>query len=150
MASDQVSVGKALPRIESAKAMTGREVSITWRSGETQIVDLSPALSSHRAFVKLRSDDQLFSALRVSEFGDCLEWPDGAELPATWIEELADLPLGNIEFREAMDKLNMSLDGMAARLGIARRLVADYRRDKPIPKAVALATRYLLTQRKAG
>jgi len=49
-----------------------------------------------------------------------------------------------------MDALQMSLDGMAARLGIARRLVADYRKDKPIPKTVALATRYLLEQRKAS
>jgi len=37
------------------------------------------------------------------------------------------------------------LDGMAARLGVARRLIADYRKDKPIPKVVALATRQLLS-----
>ena len=48
-----------------------------------------------------------------------------------------------------MDRLHLTLDGMAARLGVARRLVADYRKDKPIPKHIALATRYLL-ERKAG
>jgi hypothetical protein len=50
-----------------------------------------------------------------------------------------------------MDELTLSLDGMAAQLGIARRLVADYRKDKPIPKSIALAVRYLVEhQRKAG
>lgn len=143
----RIEVGNPLPGIVAAVPLEDRKVQITWRSGDVQTVDLWPALASHRAFVKLRTDDQHFSALRVSEFGDCLEWPDGAELPATWIEELADSPLGNLEFRQAMDDLNMSLDGMAARLGIARRLVADYRRDKPIPKVIALATLYLLSRR---
>ena len=123
---------------------------IVWEGGKTEIVDIMPALASHRAFVRLRTDDKLFRALRVSDFQDCLEWPDGAELPATWIEELTEAPFDNAEFRDAMDALQMSLDGMAARLGIARRLVADYRKDKPIPKTVALATRYLLEQRKAS
>jgi len=82
--------------------------------------------------------------MQVSEYGDCLEWEDGAELSAVWIEELAEESLNNAEFRDAMDKLNLTLDGMSARLGIARRLVADYRKDKPIPKHIALATKYLL------
>ena len=120
------------------------------RTGGTQLVDLTPALASHRAFVGLRLDDNAFRAFAVSEMGDALEWPDGAELPSTWIEELADASLDNAEFRDAMDTLQMSLDGMAARLGIARRLIADYRKDKPIPKHIALATRYLLEQRKAS
>jgi hypothetical protein len=33
---------------------------------------------------------------------------------------------------------------MAAALEISRRLVADYRKDKPIPRHIALATRYLI------
>ena len=40
--------------------------------------------------------------------------------------------------------------GSRYELHLARRLVADYRKDKPIPKTVALATRYLLEQRKAS
>ncbi|MFB9952628.1 hypothetical protein ACFFP0_27600 [Rhizobium puerariae] len=41
----------------------------------------------------------------------------------------------------------MSLEGMASALEISRRLVADYRKDKPIPRHVALATRYLVEHR---
>ena len=150
MADDRIAVGAPIPRIRSAEALDGRQVEIVWEDGRAEVIDLTPALASHRAFIRQRTDDELFRSLRVSEFHDCLEWPDGAELPATWIEELAETPLGNAEFREAMDKLEMSLDGMASRLGIARRLVADYRKNKPIPKTVALATRYLLEQRKAS
>ena len=150
MDSDVIAVGKPIPRITAVKPLDGRRVAVTWEGSSTQVVDLTPALFSHRAFVRLRSDDRLFREVRVSEYRDCLEWPDGSELPATWIEELADPPLDNAEFREAMDRLHMSLDGMAARLGVARRLIADYRKDKPIPKHIALATRYLLEQRKAG
>lgn len=150
MDDDRITVGAPIPRIRSAEPRDGRRVEIVWEDGRVEVVDLTPALASHRAFVRQRTDDELFRSFRVSDFHDCLEWPDGAELPAAWIEELVEAPLDNAEFRDAMDQLQMSLDGMASRLGIARRLVADYRRDKPIPKTVALATRYLLEQRKAG
>ncbi len=149
MDNDFISVGRPLPRIEGAVPGEGRTAHVTWKSGVTQLVDLAPALANHRVFVRLRTDDELFSKMKVSDYGDCLEWPDGAELSAMWIEELADAALDNAEFREAMDKLHLTLDGMAARLGIARRLVADYRKDKPIPKNIALATKYLLIRSAA-
>lgn len=149
MGNDYISVGRPLPRIADAAPGDGRTARITWNNGSTQWVDLAPALANHRAFVRLRSDDALFASMRVSEYGDCLEWSDGAELSAVWIEELADASLDNAEFRDAMEKLHLTLDGMAARLGIARRLVADYRKDKPIPKHIALATKYLLTRSAA-
>jgi hypothetical protein len=150
MVDEFVSAGRLLPRIATAEALAGREVRIVWSTGAEQVVDVAPALASHRAFVKLRGDDALFLTLKVSEYGDALEWADGSELAAIWVEDLAEASLGNEEFRDAMDQMNMSLDGMAAHLGIARRLVADYRKDKPIPKAVALATRHLLAMRGTG
>jgi hypothetical protein len=145
-----ISVGKPIPRISAARPLNGRLVEITWNSGKVEVVDLAPALASHRAYVRLRTDDAFFRTMRLSEFEDCLEWAGGIELSAVWIEELAEGVLGNDEFRDAMDRMNMSLDGMAAHLGVARRLVADYRKDKPIPRHIALATRYLMEQRKAS
>jgi hypothetical protein len=47
--------------------------------------------------------------------------------------------LSKEEFRAPMAQLDASLDEMAHRLGIARRLIAAYRKDKPIQPAVALA-----------
>jgi hypothetical protein len=47
------------------------------------------------------------------------------------------------EFRWIMQELNATLDSMAAALGVARRLFADYRKSKPIPRHIALAARML-------
>ncbi len=152
MTSDDeiIGVGRALPRIAKAEPLDERRVRLWWRgSADPVVVDVAPALASHRGFVALRTDDELFRSLKVSEYGDCLEWPGEIELSAVWIERLAEAVLDNEQFREAMDQLHVSLDGMAAHLGVSRRLVADYRKDKPIPKLVALATRYLLERRKA-
>ena len=140
-----------LPRIESAAALDARKILVAWRGGGREIVDVAPALSSKRIFIQLRTDDALFRTLRVNEDGNAVEWADGAELSAIWIERLAPSTIGNEEFRLAMDELGFSLDGMAARLGLSRRLIADYRKDKPIPQTVGLAVRYLIDQqRKAG
>ncbi|WIY54383.1 DUF2442 domain-containing protein [Devosia sp. YIM 151766] len=141
---DFVEVGAPMPVIRSAEAVGGFVLRIEWVDGRQEDIDVGPAILSHRAFVALRNDPAAFAAFTVWDRGDCLVWPDGQELSAVWIEELAPGKLDNAEFREAMAQLRLSLDGMAARLGIARRLVADYRKDRPIPKTVALATRYLL------
>lgn len=144
-----VGTGVPLPRIASVKPLDGRRLRVVWKSGETQDVDVGPALLSHRSFVRLRTDDALFQSARLDEFGDAVVWDDGSELAATWIHELSvPAELTNDEFRNAMDSLHMSLDGMAIRLGIARRLIAEYRKDRPIPRTVALATRHLVEHYK--
>ena len=143
-----IEVGAPLPRIDAAEPLAGRKVRIRWHGdNEPSIVDITPALASLRIFARLRTDDDLFRQLRVNEDGNALEWPDGAELSAVWIRRLDYGDLTNGQFRHAMAEMNMSLEGMAGHLGISRRLVADYRKDKPIPRYVALATRFLLSQR---
>lgn len=140
-----VGTGAPLPRIDTLRVLDGRVVHIEWQSGEKHDVDLSPALLSHRSFVRVRADDELFRTAAKDEFGDAIVWSDGSELSATWIYELAEPgSLSNDEFRSAMETLHMSLDGMAVRLGVARRLIAEYRKDRPIPRTVSLATRHLV------
>lgn len=149
--SEFIEAGAPLPRIRHARPEEGFCVRVEWEDGREEIIDLTPAIFSHRQFVVLRDDPQAFRRFHVRDRGDCLIWEGGQELSAEWIEQLAPSALANSEFRQAMKDLNLSLDGMAAGLGIARRLVADYRKDKPIPPAIALATRYLVgLQRKAG
>lgn len=146
-----VEVGGPMAVILRAKPLGQMRIRVDWQDGRQEDIDIGPAIHSHRAFVTLRQDPELFSAFEVRSRGDALVWPGGQELSADWIAELAPRELDNAEFREAMAQLRLSLDGMAMRLGIARRLVADYRKDKPIPRTVALATRYLLEhQHKAG
>jgi hypothetical protein len=139
-----VEAGSPMPAIHSARSVRDFVVLIEWDDGRVEEIDIAPALLSHRAYVALRTNRETFLDFKVRERGDSLVWANGAELSADWIQELAPKELGNDEFRQAMTSLKLSLDGMAARLGIARRLVADYRKDRPIPKSVALATRYLL------
>ena len=50
----------------------------------------------------------------------------------------------NDEFRIAMILLDQTLDGMATMLGIGRRQIAHYRKDKAIPPHIAMSVRYLL------
>lgn len=141
---DVVRVGPALPRIAAAQPLDGRKVAVTWRSGASKIVDLTPALESRRIYIPLRDDDALFATLRVSEHGDAIEWDGGLDFSAIWLDRLPPIAFDNADFRKAMADLDMSLDGMAAQLEISRRLVADYRKDKPIPRYIALAVRYLV------
>lgn len=146
-----IEVGGPLPRIRQASFVEDMKIKVEWDDGREEVIDIKPAIMSHRAYTSLRGNPELFAAFKVRDRGDSLVWPDGQELSADWIQELAPTALDNDEFRQAMADLKLSLDGMAARLGIARRLVADYRKDKPIPQAIALATKYLVDrQRKAS
>lgn len=146
--TDDIDTEAPLPRIESASPLDGRKVSVVWQGGGREVVDVTPALASKRIFIRLRTDDEFFRSLRVNEDGNAIEWSDGAELSAIWLERLAPSTIANDEFRRAMDELGFTLDGMAARLGLSRRLIADYRKDKPIPQTVGLAVRYLIDQQK--
>jgi hypothetical protein len=146
--------GSPLPRIAKARALDGRKVEITWSGGTKKVVDLMPALASRRIYLPLRSDDLLFRTLRVSEYGDAIEWDNDLGLSAIWIDSMVPADFENADFRNAMDTLELSLEGMAAALEVSRRQIADYRKDKPIPRHIALATRYLVEHgqkaRKAG
>lgn len=141
--NDVITVGPPLPRITAATPLDGRRLSVRFRDGREKIVDLAPALASRRIFIPLRTDDTLFRSLRVSEFGDAVEWSGDLDFSAVWLDRLPPVGMANAEFRVIMGDLGLTLDGMAAALEISRRLVADYRSEKPIPAHIALAVRYL-------
>jgi hypothetical protein len=144
MNDDIIQIGSALPRITDAAALDGRKVRVTWKSGETVVLDLGPTLHSRRLYRPLREDDQLFKSLTVSEYGNALEWPGDIEVSALTLSRLLSVEFDNEDFRQAMDHLGYSLEGMAQALEVSRRLVADYRKDKRIPRHIGLATRYLV------
>ncbi len=139
-----VSVGGPLPRLVRVEALDGRKLRVTFRSGEIRIVDLAPVLASRRIYLPLRTDDALFRTVDVNEDGNAVGWGPDLDLSALWLARLPPVDFDNADFRHAMDRLGLSLDGMAAALGVSRRLVADYRKEKPIPRHIGLATRYLL------
>src|SRR3569832_563610 len=135
-----IGAGKPIPKIAAAEPLQHHAVRIWWRGvDDPVVVDVSPALISHRAFARLRTDDELFRSFRVSEYGDCLEWPGEIELSAVWIERLAEAALGNQKNQAAKDELDLTLDAMAAYLNLTQHKNTSNRKDKTIPKAVALA-----------
>ncbi len=140
---DLITIGKPLPRIVSVRALTNFEIQIVWKSGQNSTCDLAPILASRKIFRTLLSEPRLFSSVAVNDDGNALLWENGAEMSAVWLEELSLSRFSNSDFRTLMDKLGLTLDGMAATLEISRRQIASYRKDKPIPKHIALASRYL-------
>lgn len=147
--SDVISVGAPLPRIREAVALEGRKIRVTFDDGRSKIVDLAPVLASRRFYIPLRDDDALFRSFRVSEYRNAIEWGEDLDFSAVWLDALPTADFTNLDFRRAMDDLDMTLDGMAAALEISRRLVAAYRKDKPVPRHIAFATRYLVEHKPA-
>lgn len=149
MNDEIITLGKALPRIAHAVPLDGRKVKVVWADGSVKVVDLSGALASRRIYIPLRDDDALFQSLHVTEYGDGIEWNDNLDFSAVWLDRLPEADFTNEEFRRAMASLKLSNEGMAADLEISRSQVAEYKKDKPIPRHIALATRYLLGRRAA-
>lgn len=141
---DIISAGSPLPRLASVVPLEGRKLHVRFEDGREKTVDLAPALESRRFYKPLRGDDALFRSFRVSEYRNAIEWNDDLDFSAVWLEALPEAEFSNEEFRVAMDRMGMTLDGMAEALEVSRRLVADYRKDKHIPRHIGLATRYLV------
>lgn len=138
---------RPLPRVEDVVARSDRVVLVKWKTGGQRAIDIQPALTALASMSTVLADERLFQSIRVGRLGATVEWADGSELSALWLEELALAQMENVEFRWAMESVGMTLDGMAAYLGISRRTVADYRKDKAIPRSIALAMNYMIDLR---
>lgn len=144
MEHEFVTIGGAIPRLVSAEPAGARMVKVAFDDGVSKTVDLAPAIQSKRFFIPLRDNDALFNSFRISQFRDSIEWNDELDASALWLHALPSVSFTNDEFSQAMKDLGMSLDGMAEALQVSRRLIARYRKDTPIPRHIALATRYLV------
>ena len=88
-----ISVGKPMPTIAAAYAGADRLAHVVLRYPEgvvEKIVDLAPVLASRYVYAALIKDDALFATLRISEDGNALEFANGLEISALWIERLPD------------------------------------------------------------
>ncbi|PYE89733.1 DUF2442 domain-containing protein [Phyllobacterium leguminum] len=139
-----ISVGAPLPRIREAIPLDGRKIQVTFDDGHTKTIDLAPALGSRRYFIPLRDNDELFRSFKIADYRNAIEWSDDLDFSAMGLDALPPVDFSNEDFRNAMDEMRMTLDGMASMLDISRRLVADYRKAKPIPRHIGFATRYLV------
>lgn len=148
--TDIVTVGRALPKLASAEPGPGRfTITVRWaegaRAGRTDVVDLAPVIFTFKVFKPLRDGTVPFADLRLGEWGASVVWPghDDLDIGAETLEELAEAAMTNADFSTFLKRNRLTLDAAAAHLGIARRLVAYYAREREIPRYIALACREL-------
>ena len=142
--ADIVTVGDPMPRIAGVRHAHAHVISVTWadglRKGMTENLDLAPIIMQYRIFQPLRTDVELFASVQLGEDGDTLAWDDGRiDMAATTVEWLAAESMTNAQFRSFLDRHGLTLDAAGAVLGISRRQVAYFAKDKPVPRLVALA-----------
>ncbi|WP_246102789.1 hypothetical protein [Methylobacterium terricola] len=148
--TDIVTVGRALPKLAGVEPGNGRfDVRVTWASGEragrTDTVDLAPMIFTFKVFKPLRDGTVAFDAVRLGDYGASIVWPDNDDLDigADAIEEMASEAMTNADFEAFLKRNRLTFDAAAAQLGIARRLVAYYAKEREIPRYIALACRQL-------
>jgi hypothetical protein len=145
-----VTVGRRLPKLATvAPTEKPFTVHVTWAEGErvgrTDSVDLAPVIFTFKVFRPLRDGTVPFDSVEVGEWGAALAWtghPD-LEIGAESVEDLAAETMTNHDFAAFLKRNRLTLDAAAAQLGIARRLVAYYAKEREVPRYIALACRYL-------
>jgi hypothetical protein len=148
--TDFIAVGDPLPRLAAVEPANGpTSVSVAWasgsRAGRTEVIDLAPIIYTFKVFRPLRENPALFASVRLGEWGASILWGDNPDLEvgADALEELAEETMTNMDFASFMKRHRLSLDTTAAWLGVSRRLVAYYAKERQIPRPIALACKYL-------
>jgi hypothetical protein len=131
-------------KITSVALMGEQRLEIGWDDGHVAPVDLSEAISAHKALAPLRRKGE-FARVALSSDGWSLEWPSGIEFGVEQLRRWADEQAGEImrvaDFRAWMDEHGLTQEAAAQALGLSRRMIAYYLSgEKPIPKTVMLAT----------
>jgi hypothetical protein len=148
-ATDIVKADDALPRIKSVRPVGNHSVTVEWssghRAGTIETVDLAPQLLTYKIYRPLRDDADLFGTVHIAAGGSMIAWgeDDGIDIGAATVERLAEEVMTNEDFAAFLARNNLSLDRAAGQLGISRRLVAYYAKNRPVPRYIALACRYL-------
>lgn len=124
-----------MPLIEKATIVAPQLVEIIWNTDETLSVDLSS--------VRQLSDDDFFQQMVVDDWGHALEWPNGFDLGADKLYEMARQQAGlptAAGFNDWMERNHLSLTKAAEALGMSRRMISYYRTGtRPVPTVVDLA-----------
>jgi hypothetical protein len=148
--TDIVTVGRPLPKLADVAPGPGRfTVAVRWaagsRVGRSDLVDLAPVIYTFKVFKPLRDGAVPFEGVQLGEWGASVVWPghDDLDIGAETIEELAEAAMTNADFSTFLKRNGLTLDAAAAHLGIARRLVAYYAKEREIPRYIALACREL-------
>ena len=136
--------GDPIARLAEVRVIGLARIGVVWadgpRAGLSEEVDLSSVLGSYKAYRTVRDDADRFATLRVVEDGYAVAW-DGveAELTAELICECAEETMTRVDFAAFLKRNRLTQEAAAALLGRSRRQIANYLKDGPIPRIVALA-----------
>ena len=78
-----------LPRIDKVMVEGPYTLSIRWRDGGRDRVDLSDMVSGFPPFAPLK-DESAFNAAEVVDSGTGVQWPGGLDISATVLHRLAN------------------------------------------------------------
>lgn len=144
-----ISVGDPLPEIASVQPLEKFNVGVTWTTGQYAEVDLAPDILTFRPYAPLRANPILFGTVHVANEGAAIAWgaADAIDMPATAIERLATEVMTANDLRAFMATTKLTRDGLAAQLGISRRLLGYYIEGQQIPRYISLACAQLQQRR---
>jgi len=127
------------PNIRSVRADEHHGLVITWKGGAESVVDVSQHLADYAIFAPLRSNDDLFRAAAVGDWGWCVHWSDDLEISSDTLWRLA-LEQGSAWLRAWRMRHGMSQAEAAKALGVSPRMWRYYEAGSHLlPKTVRLA-----------
>jgi hypothetical protein len=139
-----VDSGVPMVRLATIRVAGPASLEVQWaegiRSGESEVVDLTPALGSYKVYRPLRNNPTLFATAHLVEDGYVVAW-DGPDLDmaAETVESLAQESMTPAEFAAFLSRNLLTQDAAAAVLGRSRRQICYYLNPGPVPRVVALA-----------
>ncbi len=149
-----ISIGEPMPRLASVACHGAYEIVVGWAAGSTRehnadLVDLAPLILTYKLYRPLRDNPDLLKTVHMIEGGSAIAWgvDDAIDMAATSIERLAEEQMSSADFRAWLESRKFTYDAAAAQLGISRRLVGYYADQRPVPRYIALACRYLDLER---
>jgi len=131
-------------RIVSIEPIIGRHaLQVEFGKGEKYSIDLESYIREF-SLLKPLEDLELFSQVKVGEWGFDVTWGDELEIAATTLHRMALEQAGEVmptsEFKRWMIDNKLSLSKAATELGFSRRTITAYSSGAAlIPKHVALA-----------
>src|SRR5579863_246806 len=131
-------------RIADMRGMTAARyvLRLRWTNDKVFVVDLEESVHRLKALKNLR-DRKFFARAEIGEGGHSIVWPDGADMGADRLWEIALEQNGRpatAEFIRWRMRNGLSLTDAAAAVGISRRAVAYYASgEEPVPRTVQLA-----------
>jgi hypothetical protein len=150
MAQNNIFPPHAMPLVGSVTAKDAFDVEITWaagsRAGRTEVLDLSPIINAVKFFRPLRNDRSLFETVHSIAFGNAIAWgeDEAVDLSATALQRLAEETMRPDDLRQFISDQGLSETALAAILDYSRRQIVSFvNHERPIPRVVSLACRYI-------